>query len=192
MWGKEMYFKQFFSFLIIFLLGSTVAHSSQKQKIIEKLDNIQNVSFNFSQVMKDKIEEGNCKIHYPKKIFCKYSGKSGKILVSNGKTLVIKVKRSGAYYIYPIEKTPLNLILDKNYLIEKINEIKISDKEKENITLEIKENNQNLQIFFDKKNFVINGWKTTDIYNNENLMIISAIKINESLNDKIFILPKRD
>ena len=91
MWGKEMCFKQIFSFLIIFLLGSTVAHSSQKQKIIEKLDSIQNVSFKFSQVMKNKIEEGNCKIHYPKKIFCKYSGKSGKILVSNGKTLVLSL-----------------------------------------------------------------------------------------------------
>ena len=108
------------------LFGSTGAHSSQKDQIIEKLENIQNVSFNFSQIIKDKIEEGNCKIHYPKKIFCKYSDQTGKILVSNGKTLVIKVKSSGAYYLYPIEKTPLNLILDKNFLIKKINEIKIS------------------------------------------------------------------
>ena len=187
-----MCFKQFISFFIIFLLGSTGAQSTQKDKIIEKLENIQNVSFNFNQVIKDKIEEGSCKIHYPKKIFCKYTGKSGKILVSNGKSLVIKAKKSGAYYIYPIEKTPLNLILDKNYLIKKISEIKISNNEKKNITLEIKENNQNLEIFFDKKNFIINGWKTTDIYNNENLMIISAIKVNESFNDKIFILPKND
>ena len=187
-----MCFKQITSFFIIFLLGSAGAHSTQKEKIIEKLENIQNVSFNFSQVIKDKIEEGNCKIHYPKKIFCKYAGKSGKILVSNGKSLVIKVKRSGAYYIYPIENTPLNLILDKKYLIKKISEIKISNNGKKNITLEIKENNQNLKIFFDKKNFIINGWKTTDIYNNENLMIISAIKVNESFNDKIFILPKND
>ena len=187
-----MCFKQIISFFIIFLLGSTGAHSTQKDKIIEKLENMQNVSFNFSQVIKDKIEEGNCKIHYPKKIFCKYAGKSGKILVSNGKTLVIKVKKSGAYYIYPIENTPLNLILDKNYLIKKISEIKINNDEKENIILEIKENNQDLKIFFDKKNFIINGWKTTDIYNNENLMIISAIKVNESFNNKIFILPKND
>ena len=187
-----MCFKQFISFFVIFLLGSTGAHSTQKDKIIEKLENIQNVSFNFSQVIKNKIEEGNCKIHYPKKIFCKYTDKSGKILVSNGKTLVIKIKRSGAYYIYPIEKTPLNLILDKNYLIKKISEIKINNDEKENIIIEIKENNQNLKIFFDKKNFIINGWKTTDLYNNENLMIISAIKINESFDNKIFILPKND
>ena len=68
---------------------------------------------------------------------------------------------------------------------------KLVENDKENIIFEIIEENQNLKIFFDKKNFLINGWKTTDIYNNENLMIISAIKINEKLNDKIFILPKK-
>ena len=41
-----------------------------------------------------------------------------KILVSNGKSLIIKTRTS--YYRYPLEKTPLNLILDKNFLINKI------------------------------------------------------------------------
>ena len=30
------------------------------------------------------------------------------------------IKTSNSYYIYPIEKTPLNLILNKNFLIKKI------------------------------------------------------------------------
>ena len=186
-----MCFRQFISFFIIYVFVSTGAHSSQKDQIIEKLENIKNVSFKFSQIIKDKIEEGSCSIYYPKKIFCKYSDQTGKILVSNGETLVVKVKSSGAYYLYPIEKTPLNLILNKDFLIKKINEIEIVENDKENIIFEIIEENQKLKIFFNKKNFLINGWKTTDIYNNENLMIISAVKINEKLNEEIFILPKK-
>mgnify|MGYP001248266532 CR=1 FL=1 len=41
----------------------------------------------------------------------KFIGKKDKILVSNGKSLVIKTKVS--YYRYPLSKTPLYLILDK-------------------------------------------------------------------------------
>ena len=64
----------------------------------------------------EKLENGNCTIEYPKKIFCKYNLKNKKVLVSNGRSLVIKTNNS--YYIYPLEKTPLNLILDKNFLIK--------------------------------------------------------------------------
>jgi outer membrane lipoprotein-sorting protein len=60
-------------------------------------------------------------LNYPKKIYCKYQ-KKNKILVSNGKSLVIKTKVS--FYRYPLKKTPLNLILDKNFLIKKIKNFK--------------------------------------------------------------------
>ncbi len=39
-------------------------------------------------------------------------------MVSNGKSIVIKTTSS--YYNYPIKKTPLNLILNKNYILNKI------------------------------------------------------------------------
>ena len=50
--------------------------------------------------------------------------KSKKILVSNGKNLVIQNLNSNQYYIYPIEKTAFNLILDKNFLLKKLNQVK--------------------------------------------------------------------
>ena len=61
-------------------------------------------------------------IEYPKKIFCEYARSNNKVLVSNGKSLVIKTRTS--YYRYPLEKTALNLILDKNFLIKKIYDLK--------------------------------------------------------------------
>ena len=108
-------------FLIIFFIVSVNnVSASIKDNIINKLKDIENISFNFEQNINGKIENGNCTIQYPKKIFCKYNLGNKKILVSNGKSLVIKTLSS--YYIYPIEKTPLSLILDKNYIIKKINE----------------------------------------------------------------------
>ena len=107
--------------LISFLLFVTKAYSSQKERIIENLKNLENLSFKFEQNINGKIENGKCTIEYPKKINCSYNSTNNKIMVSNGKSLVIKTKTS--YYIYPIEKTPLNFLLDKEYLLTKINKI---------------------------------------------------------------------
>merc|ERR1712103_10461 len=100
---KEMFFNKKIFFIIIFV--SIINNASAS--IIE------NISFNFEQNINGKIENGNCIIEYPKKIYCKYL-KNNKILVSNGKSLVIKTITS--FYRYPLKKTPLNLILDKNFL----------------------------------------------------------------------------
>ena len=88
------------------------ASANNKEKIIENLNNTENLSFEFEQNINGKIETGNCKIKYPKKIFCRYNKSNKKILVSNGKYLVIKTISS--HYSYPLKKTPLYLILNKN------------------------------------------------------------------------------
>ena len=104
---------------IIFFLSFLIFNSKadNREKIIKNLNDTSNFSFEFEQNINGKIESGNCTIEYPKKIYCAYN-KNNKILVSNGKSLVIKTISS--YYRYPLKKTPLNLILDKNFLINKI------------------------------------------------------------------------
>jgi outer membrane lipoprotein-sorting protein len=111
--------------LLIFLLinFNNVALSSIKENIINNLLNTKNLSFNFEQNINGKVETGNCVIEYPKKIYCKYNNLNGKILVSNGKSLVIKTK-NGIYYRYAIKRTPLNYILDKKFLINQIQSLK--------------------------------------------------------------------
>ena len=93
--------------LIIFIAPK--APAALKENIITNLKNIENVNFNFEQNINGKIENGNCTIQYPKKIFCKYNLGNQKILVSDGKSLIIKTTAS--YYKYPLNKTPLNLSL---------------------------------------------------------------------------------
>ena len=155
-----------------------------------KLTNI--LSFNFTQTIDEKIEKGSCIIKYPKKIFCSYDGSNNKVIVSNGKSLVIKIKNSGNYYIYPLNKTPLDLLLDKEYLISKISTIEGRIIDDKFLTFKIFENKNKINIFFDVKTFNLVGWQTEDIYQNLNITFISSIKINEKIDDKIFILPTND
>ena len=106
--------------LIILIFFSIISNASAsiKENIIKKFKDVKNISFNFEQNINGKIEDGNCIIEYPKKIYCRYNLTNQKILVANGKSLVIKTLSS--YYFYPLEKTPLDTILDKEYLLKKI------------------------------------------------------------------------
>ena len=51
-----------------------------------------------------KLKKEIASIEYPKKIYCEYAGSNNKILVSNGKSLVIKT--SSSYYRILLEKHP--------------------------------------------------------------------------------------
>ena len=124
-----------------------------------------------------------------KKIYCKYF-KNGKILVSNGKSLVIKTKTS--FYRYPLKKTPLNLILDKKFLIKKISNLKEKILDKTLINFVILENENEINIFFDDKTFNLVGWQTKDIYQNVNVTYLSSIQINQQVNEDIFKLPRQN
>ena len=105
--------------ILINFFFTSYGNSSIKNSIISKFENIQNLSFKFKQNINEKIETGDCIIQYPKKIYCEYNNLNKKLLVSNGKHLVIKNQTSNQYYIYPIEKTALNLILDKDFLLKR-------------------------------------------------------------------------
>ena len=181
-------------FLMIFLVLNfyNPSFSSTKEKIISQMKLTDILSFNFTQTVNEKVENGSCIIKYPKKIFCSYYGSNKKIIVSNGKSLVIKIKNSGNYYIYPLNKTPLDLLLDKEYLISKISTLKPRIIDNQFLTFKIFENNNEINIFFDKKYFNLTGWQTEDIYQNLSITFISSIKINEKIDDKIFILPVND
>ena len=178
--------------LIIFLLFNLLntAHAALKDDIILNLEKTNNLSFNFKQTIDEKIEEGNCIIEYPKKIYCSYNNLNKKIMVSNGKSLVIKNQMNNSYYYYLLKKTPLNLILDKKYLIDQITKLegKIVDNKYFNFTLI--NNNNKINIFFDKQTLNLIGWQTEDIYQNTAITFISKIKINQKIDRNIFKLPQ--
>ena len=178
--------------LIIFsLFFFSNASAFYKEQIIREFKKINNLAFDFEQKIGEKEEKGSCVIEYPKKIFCNYKKSNNKILVSNGKSLVIKTDNKGSYYRYPLDQTPLNLILDKEFLINKIIDLEERIVDERYINYTILENNYEINIFFDKKNFNLIGWQTLDIYQSLNMTFISNLKKNRIIDQKIFDLPNQ-
>ena len=181
--------KKYLLILVLILFTSNVA-ATIKENIANNLKKTNNISFNFEQNINGKIENGNCTIQYPKKIYCNYNLSNQKILVSNGKSLVIKTKTS--YYLYPLEKTPLNFILDKNFLLDKINTLEERIIENKFVNFTFLENDNEVNIFFNKLNYNLVGWQTLDIYQNLSITYLSSIRINQNLSKNIFILPEQN
>ena len=179
-----------FFLIIIFFFLTLNSNAEIKEKIIQNLKNTKNLDFKFEQNVNGKIENGNCTIEYPKKIFCEYARSNNKILVSNGKSLVVKTISS--YYRYPLEKTPLNVILDKNILINKIKSLKERTIDNNLINFTIFENNNEISIFFDKQTYDLIGWQNTDMYQNFNITFLSSIRKNRVLSKNLFNLPTQN
>ena len=175
-------------FWILFFFFSTFnSNANVKERIIQNLKNINNLDFKFEQNVNGKIENGNCTIEYPKKIFCEYARSNNKILVSNGKSLVVKTKSS--YYRYPLEQTSLNLILDKNYLIKKIYALNEKIVDENLINFKIMEKGNEINIFFDIETYDLVGWQNTDLYQNFNITYLFSLRKNRILAKDLFKLP---
>ena len=178
--------------LAIFFLFCLInpLQAALKDQIILNLKKTKNLTFDFKQTIGKKTEEGNCVIKYPKKIYCSYNNLNKKIMVSNGKSLVIKNQVNNQYYIYPLKRTPLELILDKDYLINQIKNLESRNVENKFINFTLVSNDNKINIFFDNQTLNLIGWQTEDIYQNLVITYISNIKLNQKIDKKIFKLPK--
>ena len=110
--------------------------------------------------------------------------------MSNGKSIVVKTLSS--FYLYPLEQTPLNLILDKNYILNKISSVEERIIENKFINYKFFENDYEINIFFDYDTYDLIGWQTVDVYQNLSITFISSIIKNSKLDKNLFNLPKQD
>ncbi len=112
------------------------------------------------------------------------------MIVSNGRSLVIKNQNGKEYFRYLLNQTSLELILNKDLLLRKLEELdgKIID---EKYYIFYLENNENkINIFFDKSTYDLVGWQTEDIYQNLVITFIYNLVKNSKIDKKLFILPK--
>ncbi len=172
-------------FILIFFYPLNILASS-KQLIKNKLEETDNISFKFIQKIGKKTEQGKCIISYSKKILCKYDDIYKKILVSNGRSLVINSKKIKNYLRYQLKDTPLDLILDKKFLLDKLDQVETIEENDETFSFKIVHNNNLLNIFFDKISYEITGWTTTDIYLNKVETKLSNVETNIMVDEKIF------
>ena len=186
--------------IIFFILFISKTYASPKEKIINNFIKTNNLSFDFKQTIQKNHEEygnieikeetGNCIIEYPKLIYCLYDGKKRKEMISNGKSLVIKINSSNNSYIYPLKSTPLNYLLDKSYLLNQLQKVEPNLIKNNFINFKIIKESKEINIYFNRNNFNLAGWKTKDIYQNEVFFEIKNINKNQILDKKKFILPE--
>ena len=182
--------KKYLIFFFIFFFN-TYAQSYSNQKIINHLENINSLQFKFTQrIDNNNVEKGECIILYPKKIFCEYHDIYNKILVSNGKSLIINSDKIKNYYRYPLDKTPLNFILDKKFLISKMNEAEDDKNYPFYYVFNFEYEKNLIKVFFDKESLDLMGWETKDIYQNLIQTFLSDININIDVEEKIFSIQK--
>ncbi len=177
------------TFLIsFFLLITTSLLANEKDQIIAQLNRLNSLEFTFDQLINEKTEKGSCILEFPGKLKCNYFDDKKKELVINNKRLAITQKRYDKTYHYPISKSPFLNILYKDKLLEivQLGELEVAD---EIIKLVYFGDNE-ITIFFDKKNLDLKGWKITDQYNNNINFSLNIVAKNDIFKKGTFKVPE--
>ena len=103
--------------------------------------------------------------------------------------MVIQNLKNNQYYIYPIEKTALNLILDKNFILEKIKKSDGDIIDEKYLRFKFVEGDYQINIFFDIFSHNIIGWQNIDIYQNLVITYLFDLKKNINVTKNQFRLP---
>ena len=123
---------------------------------------------------------------------CEYPKKK-KSIISNGKKFAIVKKRYKKIYLYPLKKTPMFFLLNKENILNVLNNYEPIYSDSDIIEYELTDNNFNtVNIFFDKNSLELTGWRTIDAYSNEVNFLMKNIKTNIDIKNQIFIIPKEE
>ena len=176
---------------IIILFYSNTLLANVADEIVKKLNETNNITFEFEQISNNENEKGKCLLVFPGKLKCIYNSEDGKeVLVTNKSLYVIKHKFQRTYR-YPIKNSAFNIILNKNIILENIKMIdpsNIKETPKKYFYEVQASEGIYVKIFFGKKNKMLKGWETIS-YNQEPVKfnILNPV-INSELKEK-FILP---
>ena len=179
--------KFFKLFLIIFFLPANL-FASEKDQIIDQLNNLNSLEFTFNQLINDKTEKGSCLLEFPGKLKCDYFDDKEKELIINNKRLAITQKKYNKTYYYPISKSPFLNILYKDKLLEivQLGELELED---QMIRLNYSSENQ-VSVLFDRKNLDLKGWEIIDQYNNNINFTLNVVAKNDVYKKDTFKIPE--
>ena len=81
--------------------------------------------------------------------------------------------------------------MDKEFLIKRINNADQRIVDDKYINFSFTENQNEINLFFDNKNFNLIGWQTKDMYQNLSITFLNSIVKNQKLKKGIFQIPER-
>ena len=178
--------------ILSYLFFTSISLANFQENLINKYKKINTLSFDFTQIVGDKTEFGNCYIKYPLLMKCEYPKKKKSIIANNKRFAVIK-RRHKKIYQYSLKKTPLFFLLNKENILNIIKNYEPTLTNLDQIEYKLSDNNSNeISIFFDKNSLELLGWKTIDSYSNQVDFLIKNIKTNVLIENKIFKIPKEE
>lgn len=184
-------FKKFIFFSFVFFnFGYLDLYSDDKKNIIEELKKIDNFSFNFEQISNSKKERGKCFLVFDNKIKCVYQGNYNKEILINKNNLIIKQKQYDKNYYYPISKSPFFRVLNKDKLIDLIQESRLSQNDEKLIIIFKDKKDQEIKILFNNSNFQLSGWEILDKFQNKIYFSLNIQSINDIYDPDLFKIPK--
>ena len=181
------FFKKIF-LISFFLLITTGLYANEKEEIVAQLNNLNSLEFTFDQLINGKTEKGICLLEFPGKLKCNYFDDKEKELVINNKRLAITQKRYNKTYYYPISKSPFLNILYKDKLLEIVQSGKLEVNDQ--IIKLVYFGDNEITVFFDKKNLDLKGWEIKDQYNNNINFSLNIVAKNDVFKKGTFKVPE--
>ena len=146
------------------------------------------MKFNFEQKSTKETLKGNCLMVFPKKLKCIYDDKNQQEIIISNKRLSITQKRYNKSYFYPLSNSPFINILDKEGLINLVNDGQIINEEE---YIVIKSSSEiEADLFFEKSSYVLKGWKIKDQFDNDIIFLIDEVKLNDDIAASTFRHPE--
>ena len=185
----------FFIFLIFLFHNYELSASPKTENIFrevkEYLKNLNTLEASFIQISSDgDIKRGKIFFNLPGKLRIDYIEPDDLLITSNGFWLTIQNKKLQQTNNLPLERTPLNLFLNKKFNFEDNSNIKFKY-ESDIVTLTFfgdkKLNESKFELEFNLNPIRLRKWVIIDEFENQTSVMLQNIKLDVKLSNKIFI-----
>ena len=189
---KILYF--FTSFIFLFYnyeLSASPKTENNFRAVKEYLKNLNTLEASFIQISSDgDIKRGKIFFNLPGKLRIDYIEPDDLLITSNGFWLTIQNKKLQQTNNLPLERTPLNLFLNKKFNFEDNSNIKFKY-ESDVVTLTFfgdkKLNESKFELEFNLNPIRLRKWVIIDEFENQTSVMLQNIKLDVKLSNKIFI-----
>ena len=189
---KKIHFFTFFIFLFYnYELSATPKTENNFRAVKEYLKNLNTLEASFIQISSDgDIKRGEIFFSLPGKLRIDYIEPDDLLITSNGFWLTVQNKKLKQTNNLPLDRTPLNSFLNKNFNFEDNSNIKFKI-ENDVITLTFfgdrKLKESKFQLEFNSNPIRLRKWVIIDEFENQTSVMLQNIKLDVKLSNKIFI-----
>ena len=187
---KTLYFFIFFIFLFCnYELSASLETEKNFHAVKEYLKNLNTLEASFIQISSDgDVKRGKIFFNLPGKLRIDYIEPADLLITSNGFWLTVQNKKLQQTNNLPLERTPLNLFLNKKFNFEDNSNIKFKI-ENNVITLTFfgDQKESKFELEFNSNPLRLRKWVIIDEFENKTSVMLQNIKMDVKLSNKIFI-----